>query len=461
MKEVLRKLNEIDSANKDAKKLSLLRDFLRNDDLFKRVVIMATSGTLHYNIKTLPPVINNNLDYDREKTLEELFKHLDYLATVSGANKKDKEWIAKLADNLECGTVVVDRIINGKLKCGVTSTSVNKAWPGLIFDTPYMRCSTESKIDNIKYESEIDGVLVKHGAYLDEKLDGMFFNVIVENDNKVVYRSRNGKKYVVENEKLDNAFIKRSRGFNVAYTGEGRIFRNGNFLDRKTGNGIITKILKGTAKPEDHRDLVITIWEALPLKDFWAGKCEVPLEKRYNSKFFEGLTVDKGIIRIPNRVLVFSQEEALGLADEWIENGGEGGVLKNLDSIWKDGTSAYWVKLKAVVDCEMEVMGWEFGATGSKYEKCMGKIYCQSSDGLIKVKVGGGLSDELRHEPWDEHIGSIVTVRFSEMISSKTKVAKSLFLPRFIEFRDDKDTADSYEEITKLIKEAKKKSAEE
>lgn len=456
MKEILRKLNEIDASNKQATKIALLRDYLRNDEMFKEVVVMATSGTLHFNIKKLPSVSSDELELTRDEVIGELFKHLRYLATQSGATKKDKEWVAQLADKLECGRNVVERLLSGKLRCGVTSTTVNKAWPGLIDDVPYMRCSTESKINNIIYESEINGEVVKHGAYYDEKLDGMFFDILVK-DGTVKYLSRNGKEYKVKNEKLDNAFIKRSRGFNTAYTGEGRIYRNGKILDRKTGNGLITKILKGTAKQEDHDDLFITIWEAMPLQNFWDGKCEVPLFKRYNSKFFEGLTHDKGIIRVPFRKLVFSQEEALDLANEFIENGGEGGVLKNIHSIWKNGTSPDWIKLKAVVDCEMEIVGWEAGEKDSKYEKAMGKIFCQSSDGMIKVKVGSGFSDELRFEDWDEHIGKVATIRFSEMISSKTKVAKSLFLPRFIEFRDDKDSADSHDEIVILIKEAKKK----
>lgn len=463
MREILRKLNEIDAAQKAAKKLALLRDFLRNDKLFREVVTLTASGTKHFNIKTLPIILNNELEMTREKTLEELFTHLNYLSTQSGANNKDKEWIAKLAKNLDCGTVILERILTGKLKCGVTSKTVNKAWPGLIDCVPYMRCSTESKLGNIKYKSLIDGIEVMHGAYLDEKLDGMFFDILVNSDKQeVIYRSRNGKVYNVENEKLDKSFLKKSRGFNVAWTGEGRISRGGKILDRKTGNGLITKILKGTAKEEDHRDLFITVWEALPMKDFWDGKCDVPLEKRYNSKFFEELTPDKGIIRIPNRVLVFSEEEALDLANEWIEAGGEGGVLKNLDSIWKDGKSAYWVKLKSVVDIEMEIVGWEYGVKGDQYENCMGKIFCQSSDGMVKVRVGGGFStvngDKNRLWNWDDYIGKIATIRFSELIDSKTKVAKSLFLPRFVEIREDKDTADDLPTIKRLIKEARKKS---
>lgn len=465
MKEVLRKLNEIDSSRKKDKKISLLRDFLKNDELFKRVVMMTTCGLLHYNIKTLPVVINNDIEFNRERTIDELFKHLDYLSKKSGANNKDKQWVAKLAANLECGTIVIDRLINGKLKCGATANTVNEAWPGLIFDIPYQRCSTESKLGNVIYESEIDGEVVKHGAYLDEKLDGMFFNIIVDKDKPIEYLSRNGKKFIIKNDRLDSAFKTKSKGFGVVWTAEGRIYRNGKFLDRKTGNGIIGKILKGTAKPEDHRDIVITVWEALPIKDFWNGRCDVPLEKRYNSKFFEGLTPDKGIIRIPKRILVFSEEEALDIANQWIEEGGEGGVLKNIHSIWKNGTSAHWIKLKSVVDCEMLIVGWEFGTKGDKFESCMGKIFCQSSDGLIKVKVGGGFStvkgDKNRLWNWDEYVGKITTIRFSEMITKKGVVVKSLFLPRFIEIRHDKNTADSHEEILVLIKEAKKKSSKE
>lgn len=446
MKEILRKLNEIDASNKVANKLALLRDFLRNDELFREVVIMTTSGTMNFNVKKLPVVLINDLNISREETLDELFTHLKYLNTVSGAKAKDKEWLAKLANNLECGTVVLTRILEGNLKCGVTDKSVNKAWPGLIHVVPYQRCHSESFIKNINYP-----------AYFDEKLDGVFFNVLSSAEEGVSYISRNGKTYPVKNDRLNNAFQKRSKGFDVAYTGEGLIFRNGKILDRKTGNGIIGKILKGTAKPEDHRDLIIVVWEALPLADFWAGKCDIPLEKRYNSKFFDGLNEHNGIIRIPFRKLIYSEEEALDLANEFIEMGKEGGVVKNLDSIWKDGKCKGWVKLKAVVDVELVCMGWEFGKEGSKYQHAMGKAWYQSSCGMIKVKVGSGFTDEERFQLWDEHIGKVSTVRFCEVISSKTKVAKSLFLPRFIEHRIDKDEADNYETILRLVKEAKKK----
>lgn len=462
MREILRKLNEIDSLSKSKHKISKLREFLRNDELFRKIVKMATSGTMHFNIKNLPFVPKKDLGMTREEALNELFKHLEYLSTRSGATKKDKEWISKLADQIDCGKIVVDRLLKGKLKCGVTSKTVNKAWPGLVDVIPYNRCSTESKIDNIVYSSEKNGKIISHGAYLEEKLDGMFFNVLVySSQNKVVYLSRNGKDYKVKNERLDRAFLNRSHGFDVAFTGEGRISRRGKILDRKTGNGLITKILKGTADEKIHKELFITIWEAIPMTDFWGGRCNVPLEKRYNSKYFDGLNADKGIIRIPNRILVHSHEEALDIANKWIEEGKEGGVLKNLSSVWRDGTAPDWIKLKAVVDCEMKIVGWEYGEEGSQYENCMGKIWCQSSDGFVKVKVGGGFStvngDKNRLWNWDEYIGKIATIRFSEMISSKTKAAKSLFLPRFIEIRDDKDEADSYDEIMKLIKEAKKK----
>ena len=40
-----------------------------------------------------------------------------------------------------------------------------------------------------------------------------------------------------------------------------------------------------------------------------------------------------------------------------------------------------------------------------------------------------------------------VEIQYNEFIKSKSKSTGSLFLPRFVEVREDKNTATSYEEI--------------
>ena len=50
----------------------------------------------------------------------------------------------------------------------------------------------------------------------------------------------------------------------------------------------------------------------------------------------------------------------------------------------------------------------------------------------------------------DKYYGKILTVKFNEVIHSESKDKASLYLPTFVEVRDDKSEADSYEYINAL-----------
>ena len=82
----------------------------------------------------------------------------------------------------------------------------------------------------------------------------------------------------------------------------------------------------------------------------------------------------------------------------------------------------------------------------------IGSLICATSDRLVEVSISG-FSDELRQwitDNIDSLIGKIVTVLYNERISSKDKNragVDSLFLPRFVEFRNDKSVANSSKEI--------------
>jgi hypothetical protein len=49
----------------------------------------------------------------------------------------------------------------------------------------------------------------------------------------------------------------------------------------------------------------------------------------------------------------------------------------------------------------------------------------------------------------EEWVGSIVEVKYNAVIESETKDKKSLFLPRFVTKRHDKDVADTLKKIEK------------
>ena len=78
----------------------------------------------------------------------------------------------------------------------------------------------------------------------------------------------------------------------------------------------------------------------------------------------------------------------------------------------------------------------------------LGAIVCESSDGVVKVNVGSGFNDLHRKTLKEKDLlGKIVAVKYNSRIKNR-QGDESLFLPIFVELRDDKDEADS----SKLIK---------
>lgn len=144
----------------------------------------------------------------------------------------------------------------------------------------------------------------------------------------------------------------------------------------------------------------------------------------------------------------------------------EGSILKNLNSVWLNGTSTEMVKLKPVGEVELIVTGYIPGE--GAFKGGIGSLICQSSDGLLEVNVGTELSREERGfervDPNDfskgiqliegfdvnKYTGKIVSVSFNELCTSKGKEKASLYLPTLAEIRTDKTVADDFETIKKI-----------
>ena len=82
-----------------------------------------------------------------------------------------------------------------------------------------------------------------------------------------------------------------------------------------------------------------------------------------------------------------------------------------------------------------------------KYKGLVGALNCISACGKLSVSVGCGFTDEMRGVDFKEYIGKIITVTYNEKITKKGSDEVSLFLPRFVEVRADKDVADNLDRI--------------
>ena len=77
----------------------------------------------------------------------------------------------------------------------------------------------------------------------------------------------------------------------------------------------------------------------------------------------------------------------------------------------------------------------------------LGNLICESADGAVKVSVGSGLTDLQRKEFANENlVDRIVAIKYNSRIKNKLG-DESLFLPIFVEIRDDKNVADTSKDI--------------
>lgn len=424
-------------------KVELLKEYLQ-DDLFKRMCQLALISTYSYNMGSIPKNVSSGPLFSKEYSLSDVFDKLEELSKKSGMTNEEKMEFAEIVSPKEFHRIAT-LIIQKKLDCGVDAKLINKAVPKTVFIMPYMRCHSTKQIHRIKYP-----------AILDVKADGMFLNTIVVG-GKVEYRTRPGLIFPLRNKHLDALILSKFGEKECVLLGEARILKDAEYQPRKTGNGLLNSILKSTAPQYVHDSVVLTVWDYIPYDDFIDGGCKLQYRSRLEELVNAGLTSELDILnRIENEVVNY-KEDAYAITELWIEKGGEGGVLKNLSGIWKGSvTSPDQIKLKSEKICELRIIGWAYGEAGSKYESLMGSVICESEDKKLQVSVSGW-TDEERGWNWNENIGKIISVKFNEVIESKSKSTTSLFLPRvnrkegeFVELRLDKDVADTYEYITSL-----------
>ncbi len=287
---------------------------------------------------------------------------------------------------------------------------------------PVMLASPNKLIDRINFP-----------AIAQNKMDGMRALIVVKNDEVIVY-SRNGK--VMEG--LGEHFKPMTFHNNMVYDGELTIIIDGKELDRKTGNGILHKSVVGTISPEEIKNIVITLWDIIPLDAWESGKDSTP----YHARLGELRAIPKSKLhKLVETKEVNDMNEAQLMFKDILKSGGEGIILKNLDHPWEAKRSTQIVKMKEILEIDLKVTGWQEG-TG-KYKGMMGALECENKDGSIVVSVGTGFVDEHRNKfTKDYSIGKVITIQYNAVIDRKSDNIKSLFLPVFVEFRPDKEVAD-------------------
>lgn len=407
-------------------------DYLKKHEhnhVLKDVIKLALDPFTQFYIRKIPK-------YSQIETtdigLPEAIAQLWYLSSRTITGNKAIEHLRNILCNLPADKAkVIERIIQKDLKCGVSVSTVNDIWMGLIKEYPVMLCSgyEQKLVDKINYP-----------AYVQLKEDGMRFNAIVT-DGKCEFKSRNGKTIDLLGN-LEKEFIAMSHGIDCVFDGELLVKIDGKIADRQTGNGILNKANKGTISKEEAALVVATVWDLIPYAYFTDGYCPVPYSSRF--KRLENSVITGNIGVVPSTI-VGSLDEAKAIFEQYLIDGKEGIILKDGNGVWENKRSKGQIKFKGELECDLKIVGLEEGQ--GKYQGKLGALLVESSCGTLKVSVGSGLTDADRTLLNSTTIlGKVIAVKYNARIKNK-QGEESLFLPIFIELREDKTEADSIGDI--------------
>lgn len=421
--------NELASDNSRNFKIAKLREN-EHDRLLRRVIFHALDPFTQYYIRKIPKYkpCEDEVVMALDSAVDLLHDLSSRLVTGNAAIDHLKRVLELLsADDAK----VIERIIGKDLKCGVSVSTANAVWSGLIPEYPCMLCSAhdEKLVNKIKFP-----------AIVQKKEDGMRFNAIVQ-DGKCEFRSRNGKEIQLLG-RLENEFICMANGMDVVFDGELLVASDNGVLDRQTGNGILNKANKGTISDAEADKVIAHIWDMIPYAYFIDGEYNKPYVDRLNN-LAKIIFPEK--IELVETHIVEDMNSVQNIFNDYLSNGFEGIILKDGQSIWENKRSKGQIKFKGEEECDLRIVDVEEG-TG-KYTGMLGAIVCESNDSILRVSVGSGFSDAQRTEyKRDDLLGKIVAVKYNMRIKNK-QGEESLFLPVFIEVREDKNQADSIEQI--------------
>ena len=431
--QIIAELNESNSTNH---KVAVLKKYQDNERLKQVLQMTYDQVAFTYGMSVEQIEKFTGFNADTSNLVYALNKLQEDICTRERTGHAALQYVADLIAGLSAEDAdLLKKIINRDLRINIGKTVINKVFPGLITKPVYMRCDVygEKTAKNIKFP-----------AIVQLKADGTYREITVSS-GKVSARSRSGEDY--EYPVLFEAFKDYPNGI---YVGELTVR---GIADRAKGNGLIN------SDEPPHDDIVIQLWDYITLSEYkQAGlkdkknPCQTIYADRWNVlNTIELNHPSRNIEMIPAQI-VESLSEALEETSKWMNDGYEGAILKDLEGVFKDGTSKHQLKLKLEIDAEMRITGFTEGTKGTKREGKIGAIEFANDEGTIKGRTSGFSDDQLDYftAHKEELLNKIMTVQFNDLTKAEGNDYYALSHPRFIEIRNDKDETDTLEKVLQL-----------
>lgn len=162
-------------------------------------------------------------------------------------------------------------------------------------------------------------------------------------------------------------------------------------------------------------------WRQIHFMLFDLYGMDVTFLERYNRLLEFSYLDSPDYIEVVTHKVVIDRVHLYEFMREVLSKGGEGVMLRRIDSGYISGRTDDLLKLKQVSDTEAMVIGYKEGR--GKYKGMMGALLVELQNG-DRMYIGSGFTDQQREEP--PVIGSFITIQYSGYTSGG--------LPRFARF---------------------------
>lgn len=373
--------------------------------------------------------------------MQEMFNLLDQLSSRKLTGNKAKDAVKDLLNRAdEKGADLFIRILHKFPNCGVETTLCRRVWPETF--------TKDIKLLKAMPFSARNMAKISWPAISQTKMDGARCLAFVE-DGKATFLSSSGKEF----KNLEALSKDISDAISDGWIVDGELLVAGNdgkILSRKEGNGILNKALHSTISERESNRVRFVVWDIIPMVEYDRGYGSVPYWKvvQMMQKTFSSCKM----VSVVESKEVANKDEAFIHFQQMLNRGEEGTILKNREMVWEGKRSKSCVKFKIIIENTLKVVKMVEG--NGKLRGMLGMAVCETSDGLVRVGVGSGFSDEERQALWDAQEDLLAKGLFLEVKSNGLIATESgdwsLFLPRCSEIRLDKTEADDFATVQAL-----------
>ena len=327
--------------------------------------------------------------------------------------------------------IILMKILTKRMNIGIGAKLINKTVGRELIPDPSLMLASDDQKEIVGWDK----------IYCEEKYDGVR---VIAKGNKNGFQFYTRAFNELDKTKLsgiESDLIKVLQDSQTSHD----VFFDGELTDlnRKSVSGKVTQILKGTAPDDIDKGFIFNVFDVEKPEVLESGKGSTHyLKRRQDLESLLEFLPENSSIKLARQWVADTMEEVHGIYDQIISLGGEGVILKCADHVYECKRSRNWVKLKQIQDCDLEIVGWYPGE--GKREGYIGGLICTDASRTLEVRIGSGFTDaDLKSlsQNADDLIGRITAVQYNETITDKFG-GRSLFLPRFIEIRSDKNLPD-------------------